>query len=140
MARVYIVYNADGSAMGKIKYACSKIMSSPSGSPCAACDLTHNGLHITETSKWSSTKSRIGAAEVRQLHRDELSSELKQFIDSQKLELPIVLGQESEDDALKVLMDREELRVCSKDHEQFLAVLQENASEQSVRLTIKRKA
>lgn len=75
MAYVYIIYNADASAMGKLKYACSKIMSSSSDSPCSACDLTHNGLHLTETSKWSSTKSKIGV-EVQQLHRDELSSEV----------------------------------------------------------------
>lgn len=76
MAQLYIIYNADATAMGKMKYAYTKIMSSPSDSPCSACDLTHNGLRLTETAEWSATKKRIRGAEVQQLHRDELSSEV----------------------------------------------------------------
>jgi hypothetical protein len=76
MAHIYIIYNADSSALGKIKYACNKIMSSSSSPPCPACDLTHNGLHLTETAQWFMTKQRIDGAEVQQLHRDELSTEV----------------------------------------------------------------
>lgn len=62
--------------------------------------------------------------------------QLKQFIDSEKLELPVVLGQESMGGTLKVLMKKEELGLCSKDHEKFLASLQKNASDQSIALNI----
>ncbi|KAK4995798.1 hypothetical protein LTR66_004457 [Elasticomyces elasticus] len=136
MAQLYIIYNADSTALGKIKYACTKIMSSSSDSPCSACDLTHNGLHLTETAQWSATKKRIGGAEVQQLHRDELSIKLKQFFDSEKLELPVVIGQESIEATLKVLMTKDELRLYSKDYEKFLASLQKNASDQGIALDI----
>ncbi len=76
MAHIYIIYNADSTAWGKIKYACTKIISSSSDSPCAACDLTHNGLHLAETAQWSAAKRRIKGAEAQQLHRDELSVEV----------------------------------------------------------------
>lgn len=76
MAHIYIIYNADSTALGKFKYACAKMMSSSSDSPCSACDLTHNGLHLTETAQWSAAKKRIGGADVQQLHRDELSIEV----------------------------------------------------------------
>ncbi len=76
MAIIYIIYNADGTAMGKLKYAYTKLRSSPSNSPCSACDLTHNGLNLIETAEWTSTKSKIGA-EVHQLHRDELNNEVR---------------------------------------------------------------
>ncbi|KAG9237299.1 hypothetical protein BJ875DRAFT_481417 [Amylocarpus encephaloides] len=139
MAHIYIIYNADSTAMGKIKYACTKIMSSASDSPCSACDLTHNGLHLNETAEWSVAKKRIGGAEVQQLHRDELSVELKQFIDLEKVKLPVVLGKESMEGTLKVLMTKEELGLCSKDHEKFLASLQKNASAQSIALDVQSK-
>lgn len=138
-AHIYIIYNADSTALGKIKYACTKVMSSSSDPPCSACDLTHNGLHLTETAQWSAAKRRIGGAEVQQLHRDELSVELKQFIHSEKLELPVVLGQETGEGTLKILMTKGELSLCSKDHERFLASLQKNASDQSITLDIQSK-
>ncbi|KAH7381003.1 hypothetical protein BKA64DRAFT_647836 [Cadophora sp. MPI-SDFR-AT-0126] len=139
MVQIYIIYNADSTPMGKIKYACTKIMSSASDSPCSACDLTHNGLHLSETAKWSATKKRIVGTDVQQLHRDELGTELRNFIDSEKLELPVVLGQESVEAPLKVLMRKGELAACSKDHEKFLASLQKNASDEGIALNIQSK-
>lgn len=76
MTYIYVIYNADSSLMGKMKYACAKIMSSSSSAPCPACDLTHNGLHLTESAQWSMTKERIEGVEVQQLHRDELGTEV----------------------------------------------------------------
>jgi len=75
MATLYIIYNANGSVLGKAQYAFKKLSSSASDSPCSACDLTHNGLNLTETRQWSSTKERIGA-KVYQLHRDELDDDV----------------------------------------------------------------
>jgi len=74
---IYIIYNADSSVLSKLKYAHTKLMQSSSDeSLCSACDLTHNGLHLTETSQWSATKKRIHGADIKQLHRDELSAEV----------------------------------------------------------------
>lgn len=76
MSLIYIIYNADSTALGKLKYACTKIMSSSSDASCSACQLTHNGLHLNESVQWSAAKKRIRGAEVKQLHRDELSLEV----------------------------------------------------------------
>ena len=75
-AIVYILYNANTSILGKVQYAYRKITAPPTDSPCAACDLTHGGLRLTETAMWASTKKRIGA-EVRQLHKDEADHEVR---------------------------------------------------------------
>lgn len=69
---VYILYNANASALGKAQYAYRKMTSSATESPCAACDLTHGGLRFSETKNWTSTRDRI-PAEVKQLHKDEAS-------------------------------------------------------------------
>jgi len=72
---IYILYNANASALGKVDYAFRKLTSSANNSPCSACDLTHGGLRLTETKDWAATKKRI-PAEVWQLHRDEASQEV----------------------------------------------------------------
>ena len=72
---IYIIYNANGSASGKLKYAYRKLTAAADQSPCSACDLTHGGLSLTESKEWTATKSQIGA-EVKQLHRDELDQEV----------------------------------------------------------------
>ncbi len=72
---LYILYNANASALGKANYAFRKLTASADNSPCSACDLTHGGLRLTETKEWSATKARIGA-DVRQLHRDECEGEV----------------------------------------------------------------
>lgn len=72
---IYILYNANASALGKANYAFRKLTASADDSPCSACDLTHGGLRLTETKEWSSTKQRIPAT-VEQLHRDEASEEV----------------------------------------------------------------
>lgn len=71
---IYIIYNAKGSFSGKLNYAYRKL-TTPASS-CAACELTHGGLRLTETAEWTATKAKIGA-EVRQLHIDELDSEVR---------------------------------------------------------------
>ena len=73
---IYIIYNAKGSIIGKLNYAYRKL-TTPS-SPCAACDLTHGGLRLSETAQWMATKKQINA-EVKQLHVDELNPEVCQL-------------------------------------------------------------
>jgi hypothetical protein len=76
-ATIYILYNANGSLLGKLNYVCRKITTSSSDdSACAACDLTHGGLKVDESAEWKQTKQRIGGATVKQLHRDELTPEV----------------------------------------------------------------
>lgn len=78
---LYILYNADASVMGKLSYSYRKLTSRDPDKPaCAACDITHGGLHLDETSQWKTAKAEIvgsGAVkEVKQLHRDELDKEV----------------------------------------------------------------
>jgi hypothetical protein len=75
---IFVLYNADGNLLGKLSYACRKLTTSNSAdeSACAACDLTHGGLKLDESAEWKKTKQRIGGATVKQLHRNEISSEV----------------------------------------------------------------
>lgn len=45
---------------------------------CAACDITHGGLHLDETAAWKSVKAELGkeGVEIQQLHRDEIRGEV----------------------------------------------------------------
>jgi hypothetical protein len=75
LPNVYVLYNAKASVFGKLDYVCRKLISSAESPACSACDLTHGGLHLTETKAWSKSKGQIGA-NVYQLHRDELTPEV----------------------------------------------------------------
>jgi hypothetical protein len=73
---IYILYNANGSMFGKIKYGYEQICALKDGpSPCAACDLTHGGLRLSESDEWRRTKKQI-PAKVIKLHLDELEREV----------------------------------------------------------------
>ncbi len=78
---IYILYNADASVMGKLSYGYKKITNKDKDKPtCAACDITHGGLSLDETSQWKAAKAELvqsGAVrEVKQFHRDELDAEV----------------------------------------------------------------
>lgn len=73
---LYILYNADASVMGKLAYGYRKLTSPKDQPACAACDITHGGLHLEETAAWKEAKGEITknrAVELKQLHRDQLS-------------------------------------------------------------------
>lgn len=74
---IYILYNANGSILGKVKYGYEKLCAPKDGpSPCAACDLTHGGLRLSESEQWKETEKQI-AAKVVKLHLDELDQEVR---------------------------------------------------------------
>ena len=73
---IYILYNANGSILGKVKYGYEKITCDKNGpSPCAACDLTHGGLKLSESDEWRRVEKQI-PAKVIKLHLDELDPEV----------------------------------------------------------------
>ena len=80
MARtLYVLYNANGTAFGKLSYGYKKLTSSSAKPVCAACELTHGGLRLDENEAWKMAKAQIekeGGLEVKQLHRDELGAEV----------------------------------------------------------------
>lgn len=76
---ILIIYNATTTLLGKITYSYRHITCKGSENPaCAACDITHGGLHLDETKEWKAAKAELlksydgAGVEVRQLHRDEL--------------------------------------------------------------------
>ena len=76
---LYILYNADASLMGKVKYSYKKICRTDGNPECAACQITHGGLSLNETSEWSKAKKELESEEnikVVQWHRDELSDQV----------------------------------------------------------------
>ena len=79
MARtLYVLYNANGTAFGKLTYGYKKLTSSSNKPVCAACELTHGGLRLDENEAWKLAKTQVekeGGLEVKQLHRDELAAE-----------------------------------------------------------------
>ena len=80
-ATVYVLYNADASVLGKLSYAYRKLTCSKENTVCAACDITHGGLHLDETDVWKAAKAglRKEGVHVKQMHKDELSSEVGGF-------------------------------------------------------------
>lgn len=75
-ATIYVLYNANASLFGKVKYVYEKLTCAKDDSPCAACDLTHGGLKLHESDEWKATKKQI-PANVQQLHLDELTPEVR---------------------------------------------------------------
>jgi hypothetical protein len=78
---LYVLYNADASVLGKLRYGYRKITCPRDAeSECAACDITHGGLSLKETDAWVKAKKEIEASsgtEVIQWHRDELSPRVR---------------------------------------------------------------
>ena len=65
--------------MGKLSYGYRKLTCSKDKTICAACDITHGGLHLDETAEWKKAKSEIvsqGGVQIKQLHRDEMDKEV----------------------------------------------------------------
>jgi hypothetical protein len=148
-AIIYILYNANGSILGKVKYGYEKICAPRDGpSPCAACDLTHGGLKLSESEQWKQTEKQIPAKVVK-LHLDELDPEvsirnspysllqltcnqLRDYIKTNVLSTPVVLARSN--GPLQALLLSEELEKLKKDHEGFLSMLFSRAGEKGIAL------
>lgn len=82
---LFILYNADASVMGKLSYGYKKLTNKDKDKPtCAACDITHGGLSLDETSQWKAAKADLldsGAVkDIKQFHRDELDHEVCRLV------------------------------------------------------------
>ena len=80
---LYVLYNADASVMGKLRYGYKKVTCPKDADPtCAACEITHGGLSLKETPAWVEAKKEIedsSDVKIVQWHRDELSSSVSLF-------------------------------------------------------------
>jgi hypothetical protein len=77
---LYIIYNADASLLGKINYGYRKLTAPKDKPACAACDITHGGLHLDETAEWKKAKEEMTTeaenVTLKQLHRDQMGGEV----------------------------------------------------------------
>lgn len=93
---LYIIYNANGSLFGKLSYGYRKVTSNKqNNSPCAACDITHGGLSLSETPAWLEVKKKIQDSfevKVVQLHLDELTPEVRSFCLFTSFDLLLIHG------------------------------------------------
>ena len=146
---IYILYNANGSIVGKVKYGYEKLTCDKNGpSPCAACDLTHGGLKLSESEEWKRIEQKI-PAKVIKLHLDELEPEvsspsspwlmtpsnwhqLRDYIKTHGLSTPVILGRSN--GPLRALLLSDELEKLKKDHEGFLSMLFARAGEKGIAL------
>ncbi|KAI7080622.1 hypothetical protein KC343_g20867, partial [Hortaea werneckii] len=113
--QLIIIYNADSTIRGKLQYAYRKLSSSGPDPACAACDITHGGLSLSEVPGWQKAKADIEAQgwKVTQWHRDEIEPGVKSWIDQEQVRYPTVLakGQTDEKD-IRQVMDPAELAEC----------------------------
>ncbi|KAI4185022.1 MAG: hypothetical protein LQ348_004439 [Seirophora lacunosa] len=116
--------------MGKLSYGYRKLTAKdPDNKPaCAACDITHGGLHLDETAQWKAAKAEVvrsgAVADVKQFHRDELDGETKTFVQSQGLHFPMVLAK-GEGSGLRSVMSSEELATFKGDPQAFMQKLRQ---------------
>ncbi|PWN87271.1 hypothetical protein FA10DRAFT_289331 [Acaromyces ingoldii] len=92
--RVILVYNADGTTLGKLRYGYKKLFGqrSEGESACGNCEVTHGGLRLTETDAWRDAKKTMESSMglvVQQLHRDELDERMRKIVETTRL--PTVL-------------------------------------------------
>lgn len=131
--RLYILYNADASIMGKLNYGYRKLCkpSSSTNPACAACDITHGGLSLSESEQWTSAKADMmkdyGAGlKISQLHRDEVKEPLKTWIMQTGVKYPAVVrsrGDQDSVDSFELLVTREELAQCGGEPKALVKIL-----------------
>jgi hypothetical protein len=72
VARLLLVYNADWSLMGGLRYASERIRTGRD--PCALCDLTYDGL--TENEQWKQCRLELGVP-VEGVYRNHLDPPMR---------------------------------------------------------------
>lgn len=150
---LYVLYSAQGSMLGHLKYAYYHIRGD-SEFACAACDITHGkSLSLSELPAWQALKERfekgqvgeLGPVQVKQLHTDEQTKEVgpdggvashglttatcrqvRSFLRESSIEIPCVLLQTG--DVVKLVMSKQDLQSCSGDQAKFEQMLPERAA------------
>lgn len=145
---LYILYNANSTLLGKLHYGYRKLRPSNTHSnpACAACDITHGGLTLSESPKWLESKEEIeraGNLKVMQLHRDEVGGlrggdgdgGLGAWIKERSIRWPAVVlgrrkdaageseGMESGSEIFELVVEKEELISCGGKPEELVKML-----------------
>ena len=93
----FVIYNADGTRFGEIKYIIGHALGLVE---CSACSITHTSSG--EKQDWKNLKGKCQMkTKIVQWHRDELSDRVKAFVDSENVEYPVVIV-EDRDSSLSV--------------------------------------
>ena len=117
--RVILIYNADGTVMGKLRYAWKKLSQSADkgDSPaCGNCDVTHGGLSLSETDAWLRAKAELQKAlnvDVLQLHRDELDDAQRAFVKQHGVRFPSVLYHDRSS-GLREIVPSGQINACAR--------------------------
>ncbi|KAJ5489572.1 hypothetical protein N7539_004462 [Penicillium diatomitis] len=98
---------------------------------CAACELTHGpSLSLNESAEWKATKSKIINANIVQVHLDERSNSLIQWMKQHGVGTPAVIIEAASGmigvngEPFKILLGPEDISRVRTDHEEFLRMLQ----------------
>ncbi|TDN92291.1 hypothetical protein EV279_1810 [Microbacterium sp. BK668] len=94
------IYNADGGAIGEIRYAFGHLFGS---AECALCTITHS--LVRRKPAWDGMVDRIGVPIVL-LHRNEVDERLAGAV--RDIALPVVIAHH-EDGSVSVALDADEL-------------------------------
>ena len=97
--RIVIIYNASGTLYGELSYIAKKLLHISS---CAACEITHSLSEFGEKKEFKDCRSRL-KYEVDLLHDDELLTDVRNFVSSEGLMLPLVLLKST--DGITLLFD-----------------------------------
>lgn len=62
--------------------------------------------------------------------------QIKDFVNSQELKYPLILGRRGVGESLELLMEAKDIQGCNKDHGEFLATLKTRAAEKGIPLSI----
>ncbi|KAI4706808.1 hypothetical protein J4E89_008504 [Alternaria sp. Ai002NY15] len=95
-------------------------------------DITHGGLSLTETPAWVEAKKAIEAESgyrIVQWHRDELSEEVKNFIESNNIRYPTIVSSGG-NGSLSEVMSNSELAACKGNAQNVISKLREKGMMQ----------
>ncbi|KAI9143181.1 hypothetical protein BKA69DRAFT_1165319, partial [Paraphysoderma sedebokerense] len=115
---VVIIYSADGTLIGEIKYITKKIFGV---AKCAACDITH-GWNVNGKTEFKACAARIGIPVIL-LHKNEISEEHR-YASNEKY--PCVLARDSPSEQLQLILTSAELETCKGDAKIFESKLRQN--------------
>ncbi|KIV97851.1 hypothetical protein PV10_01556 [Exophiala mesophila] len=123
---IYIVYSNSTKFFGQLAYGIRRMSTTVGSTPCPALELTHGGLSTTERPEWVEAKKSIPIP-IQQLHYDEIPSDLKKFIESNKYEYPCVVAKGGTSGRFNVLLADSEISDYAEDPAKFVKILEYRA-------------
>lgn len=113
MEKIIGIYDANSGFKGEFKYIFEKIFYKKH---CSLCDITHGSFK--EKKEWIEKKDKFPIP-VETMHINELEEKLAVFVENKT---PCVVLKKGEE--YKLLMTKEELKICDKDPQKFFEILE----------------